>query len=143
MSNKALCSSMADMAGMDPSVCGQHFGEPPESLRCRTAGYFHQLLLTAFFCKTSASYSILRKNCKFTVIKFLHFSPFLLSLLVSNSSPHSSLTLPRICTLLLLDRKETHMHFLVETRGMSMVRTRSLCLTLKVRSVDRKRRDLP
>jgi len=59
VSNKALYSSMADMAGIHPGVCGQHFVKPPGSPRFRTAGYFHQPLLTAFFCKPSASYSLL------------------------------------------------------------------------------------
>jgi hypothetical protein len=68
------------------------------------------------------------KRCTFTVIKFLHFSPSILSLLVLNSSPHSCLTFPYFCTLLLLQFKETHMHFLVETGGMSLCRRRSLLL---------------
>jgi len=50
---------MAEMAGIHPGVCGQHFGKSPESPRCRSAGNFHQPLLTAFFCKPSASYSLL------------------------------------------------------------------------------------
>jgi hypothetical protein len=142
MSNKVLLSSLADMAGIHPGVCGQHSGEPPQRPSWSQCCLFSSASPHSILLQTKCFVLSTLKRCKFTVIKFLHFSPFILSLLVSNSSPHSCLTPPHICTLLLLERKETHMHFLVQKKGgMSMVRTRFLCLALNVRSVDRKRRD--
>jgi hypothetical protein len=134
---------MADIARIHPGVCLQHFGNPQESLPCHSAGYIHQPLVGRnILLHTKCFLLSTLKRFTFTVIKFLHSSPFILSLLVSNSSPHSCLTLPHSCTLLLLDCKETHMHFLAEAGEMSLVGSRCLChLTLNVRSVDRKRRD--